>query len=110
MRQRRRTRTPLGLIVKVCAIHAVILLLTTVSPNGGEWGLVAPAVFKTVVSARKRRKVGSIPTRLRQTYAERNSDRISGRRVSPPAAARERRVLQHSLRAGDAAALRAARE
>src|SRR3954453_19500344 len=33
---------------------------------GGEWGLVAPAVFKTVVSARKRRKVGSIPTRLRQ--------------------------------------------
>src|SRR3982750_3619459 len=32
---------------------------------GGEWGLVAPAVFKTVVSARKRRKVGSIPTRLR---------------------------------------------
>src|SRR5436190_19510196 len=34
-------------------------------PSGGEWGLVAPAVFKTVVSARKRRKVGSIPTRLR---------------------------------------------
>jgi len=33
--------------------------------RGGEWGLVAPAVFKTVVSARKRRKVGSIPTRLR---------------------------------------------
>src|SRR5881296_2541057 len=32
---------------------------------GGEWGLVAPAVFKTVVSARKRRRVGSIPTRLR---------------------------------------------
>src|SRR5437762_772056 len=32
---------------------------------GGEWGLVASAVFKTVVSARKRRKVGSIPTRLR---------------------------------------------
>jgi hypothetical protein len=35
---------------------------------GGEWGLVASAVFKTVVSARKRRKVGSIPTRLRQRY------------------------------------------
>src|ERR1043165_3345555 len=34
--------------------------------NGGEWGLVASAVFKTVVSARKRRRVGSIPTRLRQ--------------------------------------------
>src|SRR5438105_5489877 len=34
-------------------------------PPGGEWGLVASAVFKTVVSARKRRKVGSIPTRLR---------------------------------------------
>src|SRR5881227_1438217 len=34
--------------------------------RGGEWGLVAPAVFKTVVSARKRRRVGSIPTRLRQ--------------------------------------------
>src|SRR5207244_10577 len=33
--------------------------------NGGEWGLVASAVFKTVVSARKRRRVGSIPTRLR---------------------------------------------
>src|SRR5437762_3021064 len=32
---------------------------------GGEWGLVASAVFKTVVSARKRRRVGSIPTRLR---------------------------------------------
>src|SRR5688500_20151497 len=35
--------------------------------SGGEWGLVAPAVFKTVVSARKRRKVGSIPTRLRHS-------------------------------------------
>src|SRR5438105_7880832 len=35
--------------------------------HGGEWGLVASAVFKTVVSARKRRKVGSIPTRLRQS-------------------------------------------
>src|ERR1051325_9226612 len=34
--------------------------------DGGEWGLVASAVFKTVVSARKRRRVGSIPTRLRQ--------------------------------------------
>src|SRR5690349_24871655 len=34
---------------------------------GGEWGLVASAVFKTVVSARKRRKVGSIPTRLRHS-------------------------------------------
>jgi hypothetical protein len=33
---------------------------------GGEWGLVASAVFKTVVPARKRRRVGSIPTRLRQ--------------------------------------------
>src|SRR5437667_8474031 len=33
--------------------------------NGGEWGLVASAVFKTVVSARKRRRVGSIRTRLR---------------------------------------------
>src|SRR5215213_9388219 len=39
------------------------------SPQGGEWGLVAPAVFKTVVSARKRRKVGSIPTRLRHSTA-----------------------------------------
>ena len=38
-----------------------------VSPSGGEWGLVAPAVFKTVVSARKRRWVGSIPTRLRHS-------------------------------------------
>src|SRR5437016_3095768 len=36
---------------------------------GGEWGLVAPAVFKTVVSARKRRRVGSIPTRLRHATA-----------------------------------------
>src|SRR6476659_10219084 len=38
---------------------------TRALPNGGEWGLVASAVFKTVVSARKRRRVGSIPTRLR---------------------------------------------
>src|SRR4029078_4369000 len=36
------------------------------SPSGGEWGLVAAAVFKTVVPARKRGRVGSIPTRLRQ--------------------------------------------
>lgn len=36
--------------------------------RGGERGLVAPAVFKTVVSARKRRRVGSIPTRLRQAF------------------------------------------
>src|ERR1044071_5511550 len=34
--------------------------------DGGEWGLVASAVFKTVVSARKRRRVGSISPRLRQ--------------------------------------------
>src|SRR5438552_11099056 len=39
--------------------------IAVASHSGGEWGLVAPAVFKTVVSARKRRKVGSIPTRLR---------------------------------------------
>src|SRR5438132_7478809 len=41
------------------------LLLSALHKVGGEWGLVASAVFKTVVSARKRRKVGSIPTRLR---------------------------------------------
>jgi hypothetical protein len=42
------------------------LLLSAPLWVGGEWGLVASAVFKTVVSAWKRRKVGSIPTRLRQ--------------------------------------------
>ena len=42
------------------------LLSVTCCLDGGEWGLVAPAVFKTVASARKRRWVGSIPTRLRQ--------------------------------------------
>ena len=31
------------------------------SPLGGGWGSVASAVFKTVVSARKRRRVGPIP-------------------------------------------------
>src|SRR5690348_16076326 len=39
-------------------------------PPGGEWGLVASAVFKTVVPARKRRRVGSIPTRLRQSLPD----------------------------------------
>src|SRR6266545_3897404 len=48
---------------KFC-IHRPLLPSPPQEP-GGEWGLVASAVFKTVVSARKRRKVGSIPTRLR---------------------------------------------
>ena len=34
--------------------------------HGSERGLVAPAVFKTVVPSPVRRKVGSIPTRFRQ--------------------------------------------
>src|SRR5437588_3123753 len=48
--------------------HRTFNILVILSARrGGEWGLVASAVFKTVVSARKRRKVGSIPTRLRQS-------------------------------------------
>src|SRR5437764_11243715 len=45
--------------------------------NGGEWGLVASAVFKTVVSARKRRRVGSIPTRLRHPLPSAIAARVS---------------------------------
>src|SRR3954453_14900974 len=53
------------------------MLSSAFSLRGGEWGLVAPAVFKTVVSARKRRKVGSIPTRLRQPLPHARPDEKS---------------------------------
>lgn len=59
--------------------------------SGGEWGLVAPAVFKTVVSARKRRKVGSIPTRLRQGTVRRSAAKPAAARTdaaAPQASAR----------------------
>src|SRR5438105_2988576 len=46
-------------------LHSACSVNLRATVAGGEWGLVASAVFKTVVSARKRRKVGSIPTRLR---------------------------------------------
>src|SRR6476659_7219275 len=49
--------------------------------NGGEWGLVASAVFKTVVSARKRRRVGSIPTRLRQRARSASATACDNRRM-----------------------------
>src|SRR6266511_5274141 len=51
-------------LIAICS--ELVLFIRKQNQGGGEWGLVAPAVFKTVVSARKRRKVGSIPTRLRQ--------------------------------------------
>src|SRR4051794_22946262 len=57
--------------------------------RGGEWGLVAPAVFKTVVSARKRRKVGSIPTRLRHRH---------GRSVGRPRLGRQLRIVSAGAR------------
>src|SRR5438270_1338121 len=62
------------------------LLLSALHKVGGEWGLVASAVFKTVVSARKRRKVGSIPTRLRQSAlrASRTADYGLGTSVRNP--------------------------
>src|SRR5438105_11868402 len=46
-------------------LHSACSVNLRATVAGGEWVLVASAVFKTVVSTRKRRKVGSIPTRLR---------------------------------------------
>ena len=47
-------------------VHAIII---SVNPgNGGGWGLVAPAVFKTVFGEAVPSWVGSIPTRSRHKY------------------------------------------
>src|SRR5438093_12191941 len=66
-------------------IPRFLLLSCAAVSWGGEWGLVAFAVFKTVVSARKRRKVGSIPTRLRHYGGRRAAGGV--RATSRPLAA-----------------------